>query len=151
MPSNYASIRFPSPDSLLGAVRYIDLNPFLQPLSCCDRTWLHELTSVVLIDNLIHFFLSLLLGPPHRNPLLVRFALPSLWINGSPKGLEELPVSGCNPPTKLTAVGSITPAQLRLLENQCEQLHCPNQDGLISLSKSGIDEYNLLIKNALSR
>ena len=68
--------------------------------------------------------------------------------------MEELPVSGSNPPTKLTAVGSITPAQLRLLENQCEQLHCPNQDGLISLSKSEaikrIDEYNPLIKNALS-
>ncbi len=68
--------------------------------------------------------------------------------------MEELPVSVSRPPTKLTAVGSITPAQLRLLESQCDQLHLPQstKDKLISLSKGEasrrIDEYNLLIKKA---
>jgi hypothetical protein len=68
--------------------------------------------------------------------------------------MEELPVSAPNPPTKLTAVGNITPAQLKLLESQCEQLHLPQttKNELISLSKGEaskrIDEYNLLIKKA---
>src|SRR5690554_3215149 len=91
MPSNYASVSFPGPDTLLGAVSYIDFYPFLQPLSCCNRTWLHELTSVVFVDKLIHFFLSLLLGTLHRNPLLVRFALACLRINDPTQGKDNAP------------------------------------------------------------
>lgn len=68
--------------------------------------------------------------------------------------MEELPVQALRQPTKLTAVGNITPAQLRLLESQCEQLKLPQsaKDELLSLSKGEaskrIDEYNLLIRKA---
>jgi hypothetical protein len=68
--------------------------------------------------------------------------------------MEELPVSVPNPPTKLTAVGSIISAQFRLLESQSEHLQLPQsmKDELISLSKGEasrrIDEYNRLINKA---
>lgn len=68
--------------------------------------------------------------------------------------MEELSIPAPGQSAKLVAVGTIIPAQLRLLESQCEQLHLPQstKDKLISLSKSEaskrIDEYNLLIKNA---
>ena len=68
--------------------------------------------------------------------------------------LEELPISIPKEPGKLTPIGTITPAQLRLLKSQCDQLKMSQStiDGLVSLSKEEaskrIDEYNFLIKKA---